>query len=221
MTTYPALEISFEFRNQRFQSAAKGLIAFSNAMTLSWKDIAPIALRKELESFLKSVTEALAKRHGNPWPTGTTATSLSRRSGDLISSIRNSVHVYGTTLQDMYGVVGSVFYGRTHEFGATIRPVKAQFLTVPLPAALNSDGTPKKKGARDWDNTFVFRSRKGSLIIAQKHGTDIIPLYVLVKEVTIPPRLKMGETLRAGVPYFVDKAMEAMLNEVRKGLGKI
>ena len=83
-----------------------------------------------------------------------------------------------------------------------------------LPAALNSHGTPRTKGPRDWQNTFVAKSKAGNLIIFQKRGSQIMPLYVLKTSVTIKPRLGMKKTLDAGLPYFVDRAMDAMVRDI-------
>ena len=81
---------------------------------------------------------------------------------------------------------------------------------------MNANGTPKKMSAREWDRTFVRRSKKGNLIIFTRSGKSLIPLYLLKKEVKIPPRLGMQKTLEVGLPRFVDKAMEAMLKEILK-----
>jgi hypothetical protein len=210
-----AITIEFEFRNQRFKDAAKGLMAFGEQMKLDWAKLPPV-LRRELKDYLDTVAHAMAKRHGNPWPGGTTNSSLSRRSGALINAIKRSVKVTGKDFADIEGRIGvPLIYGSVHEYGATIRPKKAKYLTIPLPAALNPDGTPKKRGARDWDKTFVIRSKNGSLLIVQKVGNQIVPLYVLKTEVRIPPRLQLGKTLTTGLDYFVDRAGEAMLKALR------
>jgi hypothetical protein len=114
------------------------------------------------------------------------------------------------------GEIGTngVPYGRIHETGGTIRAKNGKYLTIPLPAALNSDGTPKKRSAREWDRTFVRESKAGNLLIFQKRGSGIVPLYVLKKKVRIPARLGLGDTLKTGTSYFVDKAMQAMLREI-------
>jgi hypothetical protein len=63
------------------------------------------------------------------------------------------------------------------------------------------------------------RSKAGNLLIVQKSAGDIVPLYVLKTEVYVPPRLMLSTTLQAGLPYFVEHAMEAMLRKVQQGLG--
>lgn len=203
------VEIRFAFRNRRFADAERGLDALSRTLGRELDRSAPV-LARELKTFLQGVAEAMARRHGTAWPGGTSDRTLSRRSGGLIASIKDSVTVKGQRLADIEGGIGGAFYLRTHEHGATIRPKKAKYLAIPLPEALNSDGTPKVASPRQWKNTFVKQSKAGNLLIFQKRGRHIVPLYVLKREVTIRPRLGLGETLQAGLPYFVDRAMDRM-----------
>lgn len=209
-----ATEIGFEFRNRRWTDAGKGLRAFGQSLLDDWDGSAK-TLSIELRSFLDSVGEALATRHGAAWPGGTTGKTLSKRSGRLVQSIIDSVSVKGETFETIEGTIGSdTVYAGIQEFGGIIRPRKAKYLTIPLKAALNPNGTPIKQSAREWENTFVARSKAGNLIIFQKRGASIVPLYVLKSSVKIPPRLGLQATLTAGVPYFVEKAMDALVKAV-------
>lgn len=209
-------EVGFEFRNKRFRDAEKGLRVFADTIQKDWDGSAKV-LSDELKSFLDSVAEALASRHGSAWPGGTTAKTLSKRSGALTDSIVKSVTVSGTTFDTIQGTIGGDFPAQVHEFGATITPKKSKYLTIPLPAALDARGVPLKKSARDWENTFVARSKAGNLIIFQRRLSQIIPLYVLKTSVTIPPRLGLRETLDVGLPYFVEKSMDALVKAVMEG----
>lgn len=208
-----AITLGFEFRNKRFRDAEKGLRVFAAELSKDWDGAAKI-LSAELKDFLDSVALALAQRHGTPWPGGTGPKSLSKRSGDLVASIEKSVRIKGSTFENLEGYISAAFPGVVHEFGATIKPKKAKMLTVPLPAALDGRGVPLKKSARDWPNTFVARSKAGNLIIFQKRGTEIVPLYVLKSSVKIPPRLGMRQTLETGIPYFVERAMDRMVKGI-------
>lgn len=210
------IKFALDFRNKRFNDASAGLAALAKELSADWDGSAKV-LSVELRSFLESVAEALVKRHGGAWPGGTGEKSLSRRSGKLIASIEKSVQVTGTQFDDIRGYIGAAFPGGVHEYGATIRPKTAKFLTVPLPAALNPNGTPKKKSAREWQNTFVARTKNGNLVIFQKSGTSITPLYVLKTFVKIKPRLGMGATLNAGLPYFVDRAADQIVKAMLAG----
>lgn len=207
------LELEFSYKNKRYQDAAAGLKALGRDLADAEQRIAPI-LKQQLLKYLQSTAETLAQRHSTPYPGGTTPTTLSRRSGNAIASIKGSVRVTGQALGDIKGHIGGAFYLRIQEFGGTIRPKNSKYLTIPLGEALNADGTPKKKSAREWNNTFVAMSKAGNLIIFQKRGRQIVPLYVLKKQVTIPARLGMGKALRDGIDVFVD----AVASEMWKGL---
>jgi hypothetical protein len=210
--------IEFEFNNQRFTDAAAGIAAFTNTLKGSWEEAAK-ALAGEVRDYLNQVADALAQRHGGSWPGGTTEITLSKRSGALTNAILGSVQVSGTVFDQIQGQIGApgIPYASIQEFGGTIH-AKGKLLTIPLPAALDSRGVPLKASAREWKNTFVAKSKKGNLIIFQKVGSTIIPLYVLKSQVTIPPRLGLGKTIQAGLPYFVDHAADAVVAAVLKGL---
>lgn len=210
----PEITFNIEFRNQRFEDAAKGLKYFSQALEKDW-DGAAKKLSVELRAFLDLVSTAIIQRNSNPWPGGTTGTSLSLRSGRSMQSIKDSIKVSGATFDTITGEIGGAWPLAVHEYGATIN-AKSKLLTIPLPAALDSRGIPLKKSARDWDNTFVAKSKAGNLLIFQKRGSQIVPLYVLKSQVVIKPRLKMRDTINAGIPYFVDKAVDAIVKSIIK-----
>ncbi len=212
------LSLDFSFRNKRYKDAEVGLRTFHRALKQDWDGSGKV-LSRELRDFLITVTEALEQRHGAGWPGGTRAKTLSKRSGEMLQSIVASVRVSGSSFDTITGEIGGSRIARVQEFGATITPKRAKYLTIPLPAALDSRGVPLKKSARDWQNTFVARSKAGNLIIFQKRGAGIMPLYVLKTSVTIPPRLGMQDTLRTGIPYFVDRAMDAMVRAVVSAKG--
>lgn len=207
------ITLEFNHRNQRFLDAEKGLIALGRKLEDAPKRMQP-ELRRELHEFLHVIADKLVAQHGTGYPGGTTATSLSKRSGAAIKSIKASVKTGGTDLASTYGVIGGVGYLRIHETGGVVKSTKSKYLAIPLSAALNANGTPIKPGPRFWLNTFVATSKKGNLIIFQRRGKEIVPLYVLKKSVTIKARLGMEKTLRGGLDYFVDKAVEAMLKVI-------
>jgi phage gpG-like protein len=208
-------EMSFSFRNKTFSDASIGLQAYAAELRQDW-NAAEQVLSKELKDFLTSVAQALASRHGGSWPGGTGAMTLSRRSGALIDSIAASVTVSGDTMDSLMGSIGSnVPYAAIQEFGGTIHAKNAKFLCIPLPAALDGSGLPIMSSPRDWPNTFVATSKAGNLIIFQKRGTSIMPLYVLKSSVVIPPRLGLKSTLDAGVGYFVARAADAIVKSMQ------
>lgn len=171
-------------------------------------------VKREMLMTLQRVAKTLGEQHANPWngkvvnPTN----RLQRRSGKGLQSIWDSIKVSGTDLGSLAGVIsaGKLSF---HEHGGTIRAKRAKYLTIPLPAAMDSRGVPLKARARDWPDTFVKRSRKGNLIIFQKRGHDIIPLYLLKPSVYIPPRLRMQETVESVIPYFLERTIDAIAEE--------
>jgi hypothetical protein len=165
------------------------------------------------------VVDAIATRNSAGWPGGTTENTLSQRTGALNEAILNSVTVTGATFADIRGMIGApgIPYARIQETGGTIRAKNGSFLAIPLPAAMTSDGVPLLPGPRSWPNTFIRKTAAGNVVIFMKLGERIVPLYVLKPEVTIPARLGMRATLEAGMPYFIDRAMDAMVKAVTEG----
>lgn len=168
---------------------------------------------------LNRVADNIEERNGGRWPLsgntfGTVPDRLSRRSGRGIQSIRDSMKVdmahAGGFASELSGSI-STGTMTVHEEGATITPKKSRYLAIPLRAALNRNGTPQRSGPRQWPNTFVMRTRRGGLMIVQRlHGDRIQPLYLLARKSVIPPRLRMGETIEANLPYFKSKAIAAI-----------
>lgn len=103
-----------------------------------------------------------------------------------------------------------------HEFGATIFAKRAEYLTIPLDAALKG-GRKVHRTSRGWKNTFVFRSKAGNLIIAQKNGRRLVPLYVLKRSVRIPPRLGLRQSIADQVPATMTRILNAMDKELANG----
>ena len=202
--------------------------AFAVSLGVSMRDMGPIA-RKELRDILDTVALAMDQRHRTPWsrtafpgPKGVRRGKLFKRQGLLMRSLAASVRVRGSTLENIQGEIGGAptpKWAWVHEEGAVIKVKRARYLTIPLPAALTSQGLPKKKKARDWRNTFVAKSKAGNLLIFQKRGKSIVPLYVLKKQVRIPRRLGLGATLKKAAPVFVDRVFDRMVKAMVKATG--
>lgn len=176
--------------------------------------VLPNAGRRAMERYLKQIATKLAAKHSRPYPSGTGQSSLSSRSGKGAQSIRNSVRVE-QNLDTVLGYIGGEWYLKTQEFSATIRARHSKYLTIPLPAALNSNGTPKKMNARQWSNTFVRKSKKGNLLIFQQQGDKIVPLYVLKKSVFIPARLGMRKELTRNPNIFFSYLLQDIQSEFK------
>jgi hypothetical protein len=159
-------------------------------------------LSDEMRKALDGLYAELEAKHGSQWPAGG-GSALMRRSGAGLRSIKDSIKVTSAP-GEVTGVIstGSL---TVHETGATIT-AKRQYLTIPLPAALDSRGVPLRAKARDWDSTFIAKTKKGNLIIFRKEtGGKITPLYLLKNSVTIPARLGMGKAFEDMAGRFVTK----------------
>ena len=119
-------------------------------------------------------------------------------SGRLRSSIRTSLR--GGTLDTYeWSTFSDVIYAPTHETGATITARRAYsglpggpYLNIPIGInKLDSGATAKQARAIFQEGGFIFRSRKGNWIVADKDGN---PMFVLKKSVVIPPRLGLMNT---------------------------
>lgn len=191
--------------------------AMSDAVTdlqNSFNSAAP-KVNIELKRFFNKIADEMSRRHGTPWKAGTTRNSLSLRSGGGVRSIRNSIKLMSGKSYNRTG--GSISTGKMtiHETGGTITPKRSQYLTIPTDFALDSRGVPIKQSARQWENTFVRTSKAGNLLIFQKRGKDIVPLYVLKKSVRLRPRLGMAKTFEDNIPFFEQR----VLNVIDKELG--
>lgn len=96
--------------------------------------------------------------------------------------------------QDTVTIGTKVVYAETHNRGAVIRPKKAKFLWIPLPAGkANSSNAPtdeakglrksagRKKKGQDWKWT---KTPNGPLLVTAPSGK----VFLLAKKVTIPKR---------------------------------
>ena len=218
MSGLPDLVLELDYRNERYTSAEKGLHALEKNLGYSLKD-GHKEFSDELRRYLTDVADDLARYHSRASKGEMHAVRLAKRSGRAARSIRQSVKVTGSSLETLRGKIGGIGYLKTHEFGATIRAKSANYLTIPLPAALHANGTPIHRSARQWQNTFVIKSKKGNLLIVRKvPGGKLLPLYVLKREVTIPPRLRMRETLAKRVPLLVDRGISRMHRRMLKNV---
>ena len=155
-----------------------------------------------LRAHLRRVTDTLAKRHGGG------GGGLRKVTGKGIERLQAVTVTEGQ--REAKGIVPLTKYMSAHEYGATIRAKGGKYLTVPLPAAMNGDGTPKKPSALLWRKAQVIKSKSGNLLIVVKNGRQLIPLYVLKEVVKLPPRLGLRKELQKGT--------KAMRKDVTAGI---
>lgn len=209
-TKYRGREV--EFPSKQLERAAR---------RLSPRNLERVAqyAEQEMRRYLTRVSDAMHRRHSRPWQRGgVSRKTLSRRSGRGLQSIKN--FIVRRTSDDIEGTMRLNKYMTMHEHGGWIRAKNSTYLTIPLDPALNDDGTPKKKRARDWKDTFVIKSRRGNLIIVQKRGRRIVPLYVLKKRVRIKARLGLRKEMKKQRPELrrnvLNRIHELVMGQLRR-----
>lgn len=207
--------LSLTTKHQTYERASAGLRAIAEAMKSKPEQLG-LLVNKEMAKFLRSNLATLAKRHGTQFPGGTGTDSLSRRSGQLVRRLPDAAKVTGKRIQNVEGRISLPKRYAIHERGGVIKPKGSKYVFIPLPEALDASGKPKPP--KSFKNTFIAESRKGNLLVFQKRGRgQLVPLYLLRKQVRIPPRLGMGDSLKRGIPAFVDSVMDRTIEQFVKG----
>jgi len=185
-----------------FDDFEKALDAAFKELESDFDQATPV-IQKSLKRALMHTAHILNNLHSSPWGGGVKSDNpyLQKRSGDGLREIMKSIKVGGNNLATIEGQISA---GRMsiHETGGRITAKKSKYLTIPLPAAMDKRGVPLRKRARDWDKTFVRKSKKGNLLIFRKERNKIVPLYLLKKSVKIKPRLRLGKTLDGQMTVF-------------------
>ena len=91
------------------------------------------------------------------------------------------------------------------EFGATIRAKSGGYLAIPIGPWAKTDAGVSRAGPRDMLNMF----RHGNMLF-QRRGDDIMPMFLLRKEVTIPPRPALLTSVQDILPAWVDQFTAAL-----------
>lgn len=112
--------------------------------------------------------------------------------------------------------VGSnAVYAAIHEFGGEIRPKSSRYLTVPI--GQTGRDLLRRGGLRAIPDTFVFRSRKGNLIVARTRGkarkAAMEAIAVLKDSVRIPRRPFLRPGLRMSNQAILDEFTFEKLTE--------
>lgn len=118
----------------------------------------------------------------------TSGGALKRRSGTLS---RNFIpKVGGSSLSTLFAQISNdTPYAAMHEYGGTIRPVKAKWLTIPLPKNQTASGVMRKSARRLFSEGNAFIAK--GVIFENRGGKNSkpVPMFALKKQVTIPARL--------------------------------
>lgn len=172
--------------------------------------------------FTRRLTEATAyARSTFRSAAQTTPTATAVRTGALRAALGSRVEVTGTSVRGTFGYLNAAVsqYASVHEgwpdnrASTTIRPTQSKFLTIPLPGALTAAGVPRGR-ARDFPNTFFARPN-GRLILFQRQGTNIVPLFLLVSQVVVPSRPALLPTMARFLPLIVQDLTQGATQLVR------
>lgn len=214
-------EVEVQVGAKTFRNIEAAFTSLSSSMqdALTWS---AKPLSGAMRDTLQKLHRTMAAKHSSGWSGGVTSgkSTLQRRSGASLAAMAQSIRVSGSgSIDTVAGQISSGFWA-IHETGGTVRPTRSKYLTIPLPGALNSDGTPIRATARAWENTFVARSKRGNLLIFQKRGgRGIVPLYLLKESVTIPARLGMADTIdQDSVPYFERRAFDIIERAITRSM---
>ena len=143
---------------------------------------------------------------------------LGVRTGALRSSVKSMAVAESPGLLEG-GVRFGTAYARAHVGPkgqvTTIKPGTAKYLTIPLPDAMTRSGVPRGSARSGmWGETFFYRSKKGKLILfgkrivqkgkgaGQMRG-EVVPLFLLVKQVKIKSRVHPEEILAWEKPKMI------------------
>lgn len=150
----------------------------------------------------------------------TTPAATAVRTSRLWRSYTHEVKESATGVELSVGVFGSdveqgvLQYAAIHEYGGTIRPTNAQYLTLPLPAVKMKAGVVRG-GARAFNETFVAKSKRGNLILFQRQGQEIVPLFLLTKgPIRIPARPSLAPTAERVTIPELERAVRASFSQV-------
>lgn len=134
---------------------------------------------------------------------------------EVVRTIMKTLHKSGALARsvvsqfkddNMSGRVGTnIAYARIHEFGGFIRPKRAKNLTIPMNRQAQLT-TAREMFALNPKRMF-FASPKGTVILFKNMGKGVPPqaMYVLKKEVYIPPRPYMRPSLALIKPKFIER----------------
>jgi hypothetical protein len=136
-----------------------------------------------------------------------------RRSGDLIDAMEpiNPI-ISGDNLT--FGTKNFRRYARVHiapKGTVTVINKKDKKLAIPLTAAKTPSGVVRGK-PRDFQNTFIRKSKAGNLIIFQNESDGIKPLFVLKDQVKVPARVHPEIILERFRSRVNEEVAEAILD---------
>jgi hypothetical protein len=150
---------------------------------------------------------------------------LNRITGQLIRSFKVGRSPRGVPIDRVRAWLASGSpYARIHEEGGVIRPKRAQALAIPIGPARTKAGATKggyESPRNHNDLEFIKRGHGRAPILARVTKTRVTPMFVLVKSVTIKPRLKFHDTWgrwiqRPAAMRFFSIALTRLVNTIEE-----
>lgn len=116
---------------------------------------------------------------------------------------------------DLAGGYGSDLHRvKALEEGATIRPKRSQFLTIPTAAAKH--GVGPSGSPRDYPGLFFFTSRRGQPLLGRKgSGGGLEVMFILKRQVKLEPR----ETLKRTMKEKAEEVERKVADAAERGYG--
>ena len=150
-------------------------------------------------------------------------TRLRVRTGRLRSSITSTVRKTSNGLELVLQAGGGrrpVAYAEAQEKGATIRPRRGQYLAIPLPGALTAAGALKARfavpgGLRNVPGMFLIRSGAGNLLLVEKRGKGIAPLFVLKTQTKVRGKAYLMSGVIAAEKTLPEALRQALVRVTR------
>lgn len=137
---------------------------------------------------------------------------LVRRTATLQRAIRFTVTLDGQdAVLTMIADASKAPYAAAQEYGATIRPTKGQFLTIPLEPALTASGVARvsahefisNPGSLGFERTFVNKAKTAILGVTAS-GT-VQAVFALKTQVILPERSYMRSTVADRRAWILDQ----------------
>jgi hypothetical protein len=172
----------------------------------------------ETKKILRTEAVLMAAHIKKDLMSGPRPEKLGVRTGALRSSVKSMAVTESPGLIES-GVGFGTQYARPHVGPkgqvTTIRAKKGKFLAIPMADAMTNSGVPRGSARSGmWGETFFYRTKKGKLVlfgkrVAQKgKGAgrtrgEIVPLFLLVKQVKIKARIHPEEILAWEKPKMI------------------
>jgi len=156
-------------------------------------------------------TEILAKRNATQQFTGRNGRRLS---GQLLNSIFSGVERTGPNTYESFVGTRGIPYGAIHEFGGTIKPVRAKNLWIPHHANTRRM-TPREFMALKRANpSEYFLNDKVAGRWISKNPNRLMPLFFLTKQSVIPERPYLRPAIEVAMEQFPNRFEQFMKREV-------